>query len=140
MTPIKAKKLKKTKLFLFATSVPAGFPSPAHDFIEKKLDLNDYLIRHPAATFFVRVKGTSMINAGIYDGDILVVDRSLETCDGDIVLAVIDSEFTVKRVQKKEGRLFLLPENPQYNPIEIKQEDDFLVWGVVTNVIHELRR
>lgn len=122
---------------LFLASVKAGFPSPADDFLEKKLDLNEHLIRHPAATFFVRVDGDSMQGAGIGRGDILIVDRSLEAGDGRIVVAVINGEFTVKRIRLREGEVFLEPENPRYASIRISPESDFQVWGVVTYVIHQ---
>jgi DNA polymerase V len=119
-------------------SVSAGFPSPADDYTEGTLDLNEYLIRHPAATFFVRVQGDSMVNAGIHSGDLLVVDRSLEPGNKKIVLAVLDGEFTVKRLMKKRGHLYLYPENSDYAPVEITEENRFEVWGVVTAVIHEV--
>lgn len=118
--------------------VPAGFPSPADDYIEQTLDLNEFLIRHPAATFFVRVRGHSMINAGIFNNDLLVVDRSLEPCDGRVVLAVVNGEFTVKRLQKNKQGTFLHPENPVFSSIEIKPDMDFEIWGVVAHVIHSL--
>ena len=126
------------KLPMFLESVSAGFPSPADDYMEDRLDLNDYLVRNPSATFFVRVTGDSMIDAGIHSGDILVVDRSLPPRDGNIVIAVIDSELTVKRLQRKKTKVYLLPENQNYKPIEITSEMNFEVWGVVTNVIHSL--
>ncbi len=122
---------------LFLASVKAGFPSPADDFLEKKLDLNEHLIRHPAATFFVRVDGDSMQGAGICRGDILIVDRSLEAGDGRIVVAVVNGEFTVKRIRLQEGVVSLEPENPRYAPIRISPDSDFRVWGVVTYVIHQ---
>ncbi|MFZ0255056.1 MAG: translesion error-prone DNA polymerase V autoproteolytic subunit [Gammaproteobacteria bacterium] len=124
---------------LFLAKVSAGFPSPADDFLERKIDLNEHLVRHPAATFFVRVAGDSMKNAGIFCGDILVVDRSLEAGDGSVVVAVLDGEFTVKRVLKTDGRIFLVPANEAYSPVEVTAEMDFTVWGVVTSVIHSLR-
>ena len=126
------------KLPLFITHISAGFPSPADDFIENKLDLNEKLIRHPAATFFVKVEGNSMIKAGIQPGDMLIVDRALEPRSGGIVVAVINGEFTVKRIEKKQNRIYLVPENTGYKPIEITEEMDFKVWGVVTNVIHSV--
>lgn len=125
------------KIDFFSTRIPAGFPSPAEDFLEKRLDLNDYLIRNQAATFLVRVAGNSMINAGISDGDILIVDRSVEPADGKIILGVLNGEFTVKRIQKKDNRLFLMPENDTFKPIEIAGEMDFQIWGVVTFSIHK---
>lgn len=122
----------------FLPSVSAGFPSPAEDYVEKNLDLNELLIAHPAATFFVRVEGESMAGAQIHTGDILVVDRALSPANGSIVIAVLNGEFTVKRVQIKGKRLFLVPENPAFTPIEVVKEADFQVWGVVTYVIHAL--
>jgi DNA polymerase V len=129
---------KEYNLSLFLESVSAGFPSPADDYIDSKLDLNDYLIKNPPATFFVRVTGDSMINAGIHSGDILVVDRSIEPKDNHIIIAVIDGELLVKRMRKKKNKLFLHAENPYFKPIEINSQMNFEVWGVVTNVIHSL--
>ena len=126
------------KIPLFLTKVAAGFPSPADDFLDKKIDLNEELIRHPAATFFVRVQGDSMRDAGIFSGDMLIVDRSLEVKDDAIVVAVLDGEFTVKRVRRSDGKLFLIPANPSYSPTEVTEERDFIVWGVVTNVIRSV--
>ncbi len=123
---------------LFLVPVSAGFPSPADDYIENQLDLNRYLIKHPAATFFVKVKGDSMVDAGIYSGDILIVDRSLETVDKKVVIAVVDGELTVKRIRMIDKKIFLLPENSNFSSIEVTESIDFKVWGVVTNVIHAL--
>jgi DNA polymerase V len=123
---------------LFSDRVAAGFPSPADDHLENKLDLNEHLVKHPAATFFVRVEGQSMIGAGIHPDDILVVDRSMEASNGNIVVAAVDGELTVKRLQYRRARLFLEPENPDYDPIEITGETDLVVWGVVTSVIHQV--
>lgn len=125
------------KLPFFAVPVRAGFPSPADDFLEQNLDLNEHLIQHPAATFFVRVDGDSMRGAGIHKDDILIVDRALEPCNGKIIIAVVNGEFTVKRIRLQGNRLFLEPENPQYQPLEVLPETDFRVWGVVTYVIHK---
>jgi DNA polymerase V len=122
---------------LFITAVQAGFPSPAEDYLDKTLDLNELLISHPAATFFVRVAGDSMQGAGIFSGDTLVVDRSLEATDSKIVVAIVNGEFTVKRLRLKEGRISLVPENPNFPTIEVKEGSDFQVWGVVTYVIHK---
>ncbi|MGM0381383.1 MAG: LexA family protein [bacterium] len=119
-------------------SCPAGFPSPADDYMEDKLDLNEHLIENPAATFFVRVSGTSMKNAGIHDGDILIVDRSLEARHGKVVIAVVDGELSVKRLRLEAGDPVLEPENPDYESIKINRENDLRIWGVVTTVIHEL--
>jgi DNA polymerase V len=123
---------------LFLASVSAGFPSPAEDYIEGRLDLNRHLIKHPAATFFVRVAGDSMLGAGIHPGDILVVDRALEPQDSNVVIAVIDGELTVKRISQRSGKLFLVPDNQAYEPLEIVEAMEFEVWGVVTSVIHNL--
>jgi DNA polymerase V len=124
-------------LNLYTSHIPAGFPSPAEDFMEKRLDLNDHLIRNPASTFLVRVKGNSMVNAGIFDGDLLIIDRSIEATDGKIILGVLNGEFTIKRINKKGKKLLLAPENENYQPIEITEEMDFQIWGVVTFSIHK---
>ena len=128
----------KRELPLFLSRIRAGFPSPADDYLDKKLDLNEHLIKHPAATFFVKVKGDSMIKAGIHSGDILVVDRSLEPRDKKIVVAVLNGDFTVKRVRKMKDKLYLVSENDDYAPIEIKDGADFEIWGVVVHVIHSV--
>lgn len=125
------------RLPVFLGRLPAGFPSPADDYIEGKLDLNRHLIKHPAATFFVRVTGNSMTGAGIHSGDLLIVDRSLEPTDGHVVV-VLDGELTVKRLQQGNGTSRLLAENPLYRPIEITEQQTVEIWGVVTNVIHPL--
>jgi len=128
----------KYRQSLFEAKVPAGFPSPAADYEEDKLDLNRYLIKNPAATFFVRVTGYSMMGAGIYSGDLLVVDRSLEPRDKSVVIAVIDGELTVKRIRIGKKKITLEPENENYSVQQITEDTDFQVWGVVTNVIHAL--
>ncbi|CDZ80672.1 LexA repressor [Candidatus Rubidus massiliensis] len=122
---------------LFLEKVVAGFPSPANDFIEQKLDLNELIIKHPASTFFVKVEGNSMVNANIQTGDILVVDRSISASNGKIIVAIINGEFTVKRLFINEKTMQLLPENDNYPVIEITDQDEFQVWGVVTYVIHK---
>ena len=123
---------------IFMAPVTAGFPSPAEDYIEGKLDLNEHLVKHPAATFFVRVTGDSMIDAGIHPGDILIVDRSLEAADKKVVIAVVEGELTVKRIRLINEKIVLMPENENYKPLQINNETDFEIWGVVTNVIHPL--
>ena len=123
---------------LFLSGVSAGFPSPADDYLDRKLDLNEHLVKNPAATFFVRVAGDSMIGAGINDNDILVVDRSLEPNSNSIVIAVVNGELTVKRLIKKQGTWRLVAENPQYPDLEINGETPLEVWGVVTFAIHSL--
>ena len=127
---------QKVTLPLASSSVAAGFPSPADDFVENHLDLNDYLIKHPSATFFVRASGNSMIRAGIRSGDLLIVDRSVEPYHNAIIIAVLEGEFTVKRLEKRGSQIVLQPENPSYQPIFITDDSEFSVWGVVTHVIH----
>ena len=134
----KADTATKQPLPLYLSRIKAGFPSPADDYLDKKLDLNEHLIKHPAATFFVKVKGDSMIGAGINSGDILIVDRSLEPKDKKVVVAIVNGEFTVKRISKKGNKLLLLAENDKYAPIEIKEGMDFEIWGVVVHVIHSV--
>ncbi len=123
---------------LYSCKISAGFPSPADDHLEKNLDLNSYLIKNPTATFFVRVNGDSMINAGIHDNDILIVDRSLKPTHGKIVIAVVDGQMTVKRLYKQSGKLFLIPENKNFKPIEITENMSMEIWGVVITAIHSL--
>ncbi len=125
---------------LVGASVEAGFPTVADEFIEDRLDLNRYLITHPAATFFVRVSGTSMQGAGILPGDIVIVDRSLEPKEKDIVIAVVDGQFTLKRFSMVQGIVHLLAENPRFAPIKIAPDQlDFAIWGVVTSVIRKIK-
>ena len=121
---------------LYLSPVQAGFPSAADDYLDRNIDLNEHLIKHPAATFFVKVKGDSMIGAGIYSGDMLIVDRSQESKNNSVVVAILNGEFTVKRLRKQEGKIFLIAENPNYKPIEIIPGMDFEVWGVVLHAIH----
>ena len=123
---------------LFEASVSAGFPSPAQNEMEKKCDLNSLLIKHPAATFFVRASGTSMIGAGIHDNDILIVDRSVQPTNGKIVIAAINGELTVKRLVIENNKIFLVAENKKFPPFQITDGVDLHIWGVVINVIHYL--
>jgi DNA polymerase V len=122
----------------YEPAVRAGFPSPAEDYAEKRIDLNRQLIKHPAATFLVRVVGDSMTGAGIHSGDVLVVDRSEDAQEGQVVVAVVNAELTVKRFSRKGGRLLLAAENPAYGPVIVDELSDFKVWGVVKHVIHTL--
>ena len=122
---------------LMGTPVTAGFPSPAEQYIESPLDLNELLVYRPAATFFVRAAGDSMLNAGIRPGDILVVDRSLEAADGSIVIAAVDNEFTVKILRRRDGCVSLEPANPKYSPIVFEDGMELRLFGVVTAVIHQ---
>lgn len=121
---------------LFTARVSAGFPSPADDHLDGLLDLNEYCVRHPSATFFLRVAGDSMTGAGIYSGDLLVVDRAREPLDGSIVIAVLDSELTVKRLRLVEHEVFLEPDNPDYPKLKISSDCELEIWGVVTHVVH----
>jgi DNA polymerase V len=128
--------LNNLSLPLFASRVPAGAPVSADDLRERDIDLNQHLVHHPDSTFLVTVKGDSMIDAGIHDGDLLVVDRALEPKPGKVVVAVVNGELTVKRLAKSGNTILLVPENPAYRPIEVDEEASFFIWGVVTNVIH----
>lgn len=130
--------LSKLDLPVFIARITAGFPSPAADYEEGKLDLNDYLIKNPPATFIVRVAGDSMTGAGIHEGDLLIVDRSIEPAHNKVVIAIVDGQLTVKRLKIKQGKLSLEPENDNYPVQNITQGMEFEVWGVVTNVIHPL--
>lgn len=126
------------RLPFYQTMIAAGFPSPAEDDMADKLDLNDLLVKHPSATFFLRVSGSSMIKAGIHHNDILVVDRSLEPVHGRIVIASLNGELTVKRLYREGKKVQLHAENDAYPPIDISEEMDFRIWGVVTSVVHAL--
>lgn len=115
--------------------ISAGFPSPALDFVDLTIDLNRHLIKNPSATFYGRVKGDSLKNAGIWNGDLLIIDRSLEPTNGKIAVCYIDGEFTAKRVQISKKEILLIPENENYQPIRVTEENNFLIWGIVTHVI-----
>ena len=123
---------------VFLCPVPAGWPSPADDYIEDTLDLHKFAVRNEPATFFFHASGDSMIGAGIHDGDILVVDRSITAVPGKVVIAAVDGELTVKRLVRKGKHLLLMPENPDYTPIDITLHEDAGIWGVVTYVLHSL--
>lgn len=123
------------ELPLVSQGISAGFPSPALDFIDLSIDLNKHLIKHPSATFFGRVKGDSLKNAGISNGDLLVIDKSLEPVNGKIAVCFIDGEFTAKRIRIAKNEIILMPENENYQPIRVTEENDFIIWGVVTHVI-----
>ena len=121
----------------FAEAISAGFPSPAADYLELSLDLNKELIKNASSTFCGRVKGNSMIDAGIHDGDILVIDKSIEPANNQKAVCYIDGEFTIKTLKVSKGKVWLQPANKDYAPIEISPEDNFTVWGIVTHVIHK---
>lgn len=128
----------KLKLPLFVSRVQAGSPFPADDLMEGTLDLNEHLIKNKAQTFFVRVSGESMTDAGIFPGDLLIVDRSIEPMTGQIIIAVLNGELTVKRLYAHQKTIILCAENENYSDIKITEYDDFSIWGIVTNVIHPL--
>jgi len=130
----------KLELPLFLCPAAAGFPSPADDYVETRLDLNALLVDHPAATYVVKAAGNSMIDANIHDGDLMVVDRSVEAAHDDIVIAVVNGEVTVKRLYWLDQEVLLVPENSNYKAIAITENSEFQIWGVVTNVIHCVKR
>lgn len=130
--------LNELKLPLFSSHVSAGFPSPADDYIEGQLDLNELMIHRPSATFYVRVTGESMKNAGILPGDILVVDKSQSASHNDIVIAIVENELTVKRLSKQGAQIQLHPENPDFPIISFHNEMELSIWGVVTGVVRKL--
>lgn len=130
---------KGIQLPLYGSKVAAGSPAPSDDYIETRLNLNDYLVKDPSSTFLVRVSGHSMKDAGINENDILIVDRTVMPSNGKVVVAAVDGQLTVKRIKKtSEGKLFLMPDNPEFSPIEIKEGNEVHIWGVVTNAIHSL--
>ncbi len=129
-------KNQKINIPIFMDKISAGFPSPASDYIENNLDLNEYLISHPAATFIVKANGSSMSNSHIQSGDLLIVDRSLTPKHNSIVIASIFGDLTVKQFKKKNGTMFLISTNSQYPNFEVKEEMECFIWGVVTYVIH----
>ncbi|WP_186644115.1 LexA family protein [Fluviispira vulneris] len=129
---------KKLYLPFAFNPVCAGFPSPATDYMDKKIDLNEFIVKHPAATFYVRAEGNSMLGAGIHSGDLLVVDRSLKAVNGSIIVAIVDGEFTVKRLCLRNNSIVLQAENDLYKSIVISENMDFEIWGVVTTVIHSV--
>jgi len=127
---------KNLKIPLLSDSISAGFPSPADDYTEENIDLNDYLISNPFSTFFLRVKGDSMINAGIKNNDLIIVDKSLNAKPGNIIIAMIDGEFTIKRLSRKDNELYLKAENKNYPDFKFKNHIDIQIWGVVIYSIH----
>lgn len=130
---------EELKLPLVDAFINAGFPSPADDYLNTKLDLNQLLIQNPSSTFFARVRGDSMVDVGIHDGDILIIDKSLEPRQNSVLVCFIDGEFTVKKIRKVNGDYYLMPENNDFAPIRVDKESDFRLWGVVTFCIHKLR-
>jgi len=123
---------------LISSEISAGFPSPAGDFKQDRISLDRELIKNKEATFFARVNGQSMIDAGLEDNDLLVIDRSLEPSNNKIAVCLIDGEFTVKRLRVEKERIWLQPENPSYSSIEVTEENQLIIWGIVTNVIKKV--
>ncbi|RZK60229.1 MAG: translesion error-prone DNA polymerase V autoproteolytic subunit [Pedobacter sp.] len=130
----------KNLIPLFTERIHAGFESPAADYEEASIDLNDYVSKYPEATFFARVEGDCMIGSGIFPDDMLVVDRSLEEQNGDVVVGEINGEFVLRSYFKKGGKVFLMPDNKFYKPIELNEDSKFLIWGVVPHTIYNQRR
>ncbi|RMZ51427.1 LexA family transcriptional regulator [Flavobacteriaceae bacterium PRS1] len=128
----------KLKLPFVSNGISAGFPSPADDFLDINIDLNKHLIKNPSTTFYGRVKGDSLKDAGIHDGDLLIVDKSLEPTNGKIAVCFIDGEFTVKRIKIEKDIVWLIAENKDYPPIKVTKDNDFVIWGIVINVIKYL--
>lgn len=134
---LKPDTVTKVELPLFSSPVYAGFPSPADDHLDKKIDLNDYLIHNRSATFLIRAIGDSMRNCGIWEGDLMIVDRSVKPMPGHVVIGVLYGDFTCKRIMRKNGKAYLQPENDEYAAVEITEEMNFRVWGVVTFSIRD---
>ena len=124
--------------WLAEEGISAGFPSPADDFKENRISLDRELVKNKEATFYARVSGDSMVGAGLDDGDLLVIDRSLNPENGKIAVCLVDGEFTVKRIKKEKKKLYLMPENKKYKPIELKEENELIIWGVVEYVIKKV--
>ena len=135
---IASTRLTTRELPLFGCPIPAGFPSPADDHLDAPLDLTKHLFQHPASTFLARVSGDSMIGAGIHPGDLVAVDRAVRARDGSIVVAVVEGEHTIKRLQMRAGQPWLVAENARYPPVAVDRSAGLVVWGVVTHVIHQL--
>jgi len=125
----------RLKIPLYENGISAGFPSPADDFLDTSIDLNKELIKNKSTTFFARVKGSSMIGAGINDGDLLIIDKSITPKSGNIAVCFIDGDFTVKRIDITKDIIWLIAENKAYPPIKVTADNDFTIWGIVTNVI-----
>ena len=135
LTFLKPKKGDYLGQWLFEQRISAGFPSPSDDFKETRISLDRELVKNKEATFYARVSGDSMVGAGLDDGDLLVIDRSKNPENGKIAICLVDREFTVKRIKKEKNKLYLMPENKKYNSIELKEENELIIWGIVTYVI-----
>ena len=135
LTFLKPKKGNSMGQWLVEQGISAGFPSPADDFKEIRISLDKELVKNQESTFYARVSGDSMVGAGLDDGDLLVIDRALNPENGKIAICFIDGEFTVKRIKKEKGKLYLIPENNKYKSIELKEENELIIWGIVTYII-----
>ena len=135
---LKPEKINSLGQWLAEEGISAGFPSPADDFKEIRISLDRELVKNKEATFYARVSGDSMIGAGLDDGDLLIIDRSLYPENGKIAVCLVDGEFTVKRIKKEKDKFYLVPENKTYKPIEIKEDDELIIWGVVEYVIKKV--
>lgn len=129
---------RELELPFISAGIKAGFPSPAADFDETRVSIDQIVVKHKEATFYAKASGTSMIGAGIDDGDILVIDRSLEARNGKIAVCFVDGEFTVKRIKVEQDCVYLVPENPKFEPIKVTEENELIVWGIVTHVVKSL--
>ncbi len=138
LTFLKPKKSNSLGQWLVEQGISAGFPSPADDFKEIRISLDKELVKNSESTFYARVSGDSMIDAGLDDGDLLLIDRSLYPENGKIAICLIDGEFTVKRIMKEKNKLYLIAENKKYKPIELKEESELIIWGIVTYVIKKI--
>ena len=138
LTFLKPKKGNSIGQWLVEQGISAGFPSPADDFKEIRISLDKELVKNQESTFYARVSGDSMLGAGIDDGDLLVIDKSLSPENGKIAVCFIDGDFTVKRIRKEGKKFYLLPENKKYKPIEVKEENELIIWGVVEYVIKKV--
>ena len=138
LTFLKPEKGNKLGQWLVEQGISAGFPSPAEDFKEIRISLDRELVKNKEATFYARVSGDSMVGAGLDDGDLLVIDRSKNPESGKIAICLVDGEFTVKRIKKDKNKLYLMPENKKYKPIELKEENELIIWGVVEYVIKKI--
>ena len=138
LTFLKPKKGNSMGQWLIEQGISAGFPSPADDFKETRISLDRELVKNKEATFYARVSGDSMVGAGLDDGDLLVIDRSLNPENGKIAICLVDGEFTVKRIKREKNKLYLMPENKKYKPIELKEENELIIWGVVEYVIKKV--
>ena len=138
ITFFKADTSSHMELPFVVNGISAGFPSPADDFLDINIDLNKHLIKNPSTTFYGKVKGNSMMDVGIHDGDLIIIDKSLEFINNRIAVCFIDGEFTVKRISIEKDVIWLVAENKDYKPIKVTQDNEFIIWGIVTNVIKYL--